>query len=553
MQRVDSQSALPGPAEKQCAALVSGRGSRIEHGLPEDRRSDNAGQAWAPRTRRWVILAALPLLLAVGAPIPGGESPTIVRLERSIHFTDPDGRQVLAQPGFYAVTVTAGGSLLRLYPAGGAVPLTLATRTTLHGEADTPLPLALILSKEDEVHVALLLPGKKALDAQGSYSGARTRQLAPSLESLAQGYHQATLERRKRAGSWQAMQNLPPRPPRPSWEDLEITTNLGTKTYSSQMFDKTWSAYRVSAAANISVSGLAIPGVESIDSIRLVVYTGFYRDPQISGQDEFGSVRVPLKLDPGSISPDRRSFSAVLAATVSGLPPGPAYLEVDYHRAGVSQTIALGSVARPGSPSATWLRYRSPPLYFVPEYTVYSGDVQLRIVDAGLGAEVDSIVDPLGLGLVYPPYWVLLRVGLQQSSEYAGARPFLRTPCATARVPRQGYHITMVPPASGTATSGAKGKAAEKTTPPTSGTVTSEAKGKAAEKTVPLKSGTVTMTYQLVGPRGMQPPGVKSFDSFGTLRSYSGATEGALPALPVKPEYVDWLRASGLVGMCQGL
>ena len=553
MQCVDSQPALPGPAEKQGASPDSGRGSRIEHGLPEDRRSDNAGQAWALRTRRCVILAALPLLLAAGAPTPSGESPTTVRLERSIHFTDPDGRQVLAQSGLYAVTVTAGGSRLRLYPAGGADPLTLATETTFHEEAEIPLPLALILSKEDEVHVALLLPKKKALDAQGSFSGARTRQPSPSLEWLAQGYRQATLERRKRAGNWQAMQNLPPRPPRPSWDDLEITTNLGTKIYSSPMVDNTWSAYRVSAAANISVSGLAISGVESIDSVRLVVYTGFYKDPQISGQDELGRVRVPLKLDHGSISADRRSFSAVLAATVSGLPSGPAYLEVDYHRAGVSQTIALGSVARPGSPSATWLRYRLPPLYFVPEYAVYLGEVQVRIVEMGLGAEVDSIVDPLSPGLVYPPYWLLQLVNLQQSSDFVGVRPYLRTPCASARVPRQGYHIRMGPPASATATSGAQGKAAEKMDPPTSATVTSGAQGKAAEKMVPPTSGTVTMTYRLVGPRGMRPPGVQNFNSFRELGSYIGATEGALPALPAKPEYVDWLPAAGRVGFCQGL
>jgi hypothetical protein len=476
-----------------------------------------------------VILAALPLLLAAGAPAPGAESPTLVRVERGIHFTDPDGRQVLAQPGFYAVTVTGGGSRLRLYPAGGAAPLTLATRTTLHEEADIPLPLALILSKEDEVHVALLLPEKKALDAQGSYSGARTSQPDPSPEWLSQAYHRATLERHKRAGSWQALLNPPPGPPRPSWDDLEITTNLGTKIYSSPLVDKAWSAYRVSAAAKISVSGLAIPGLESIDSVRLAVYTGFYKDPQISGQDESGRVRVPLQLDHGSISADRRSFSAVLAATVSGLPPGPAYLEVDYHRAGVARTIALGSVARPGSPSATWLRYRSPPLYFVPEYTVYIGEVQVRIADTGLDAAVDSIVDPLGLGLVYPPYWLLLRVILQQSSDYVGARPYLRTPCASARVPRQGYRI----PASRAATSGAKGKPAEKKVPPT--------------------SGTVTTTYQLVGPRGMRPPGVQSFESFRELTSYVGATEGPLPALPAKPQYLDSLRALGLAGMCQGL
>lgn len=488
------------------------------------------------------ILAALFLFLG-GAPASGGDSPTFVRIERGIHFVDPEGRQVLAQPGVYAVTVTGGGSRLRLYPAGGAAPLTLATRTTQHEEVDIPLPLALVLSSEDEVHVALLLPQKKALDAQGSYSGAPTSQSGPPPEWLSQAYHRATLERQKRAVSWQAIQNPPPGPARPSWDDLEIATNLGARIYSSPLVDKPWSAYRVSAAATISVSGLAIPGLESIDSVRLVVYTGFYKDPQISGQDEHGRLRVPLQLDHGSISPDRRSFSAALAAAVSGLPPGPAYLELDYRRAGVSRTIALGSVARPGSPSATWLRYRSPPLYYVPEYTIYTGEVQVSIADAALGAEVDSIVDPLGLGYVYPPYWLLLRVILQQSADYVGARPYLRTPCASARVPRQGYRI----PAPRMAASGAKGKAAEKSAPPASG-----AKGKPAGKTVSLPSGKVTMTYQLVGPRGMQPPGVRSFESFRESTSYVGAIEGPLPALPAKPQYLDSLRALGLAGMCQG-
>jgi len=498
---------------KECGALVSGRGSRMEHSLPEDRRSDNARQAWASRTRRWVILAVLPILLAARASTPGGESPTIVRFERSIYFTDPDGRQVFAQPGLYAVTVTAGGSRLRLYPAGGAAPLTLATETTRHEEEETPLPLALILSKEDEVHVALLLPERKALDARGSYSGAQARPPGPFPEWLSQGYHHAASERRKRAGRRQARRNPPPRRPMPSWTDLEITTNLGAKIYTLQLIDKTtWTAYRVSPGANISVSGLAIPGVESVDAVRLVVYAGFYKDSQISGQDEFGSVRAPLKLNHGSVSRDRRSFSAVLDATVSGLPPAPAYLEVDYQRAGASRTIALGSVARPGSPSATWLRYRLPPLYFVPEYAVYTGDVQIHIVESGLGEKVDSIIDPLGVGLVYPPYWLLQRISLQALSDFVGAKPFLRTPCASARVPRQGYRTKMNPPA----------------------------------------SGTVTMNYRLVGPRGMQPPGVQSFDSFSELESYSGATKETLPALPVNPKYVDWLRSVGLAGLCQG-
>jgi hypothetical protein len=296
-----------------------------------------------------------------------------------------------------------------------------------------------------------------------------------------------------------------------SWTDFEITTNLGTENYVSQLVDETWSAFRVSPGARISVSGLAIPDVDSVDAIRLLIYTGFYEDAQVSGQDEFGRVRVPLKLDRDSISRDRRSFSAVLDKTVSGLPPGPAYLEVDYRQAGAYRTIAIGSIPGPGAPSATWLRYRLPPLYFVPEYAFYVGDIQIHIEESGLGEEVDSIVDPLGSGLVYPPYWLLQRVSLEPSPDFVGTKPYLRAPCASARVPEQGYHVKMEPPASGTA----------------------------------------TMTYQLVGPRGMQPPGVQSFDSFGELGSYDGATDGALPALPVNPRYVDWLPASGVTGFCQ--
>ena len=482
----------------------------MQHRLPKDRFRDNAGPALAPRKQRWVTVAALLLLLPAWAATPDEKSPTVLRFERSIYFADPDGRQVLAQPGLYAVTVTAEGSRLRLYPAGGAAPLTLATETSHHEETKPPLPLALILSEEDEVHVVLLLPERKALDARGSYRGTPPSGAVP--ESLSQGYRHAASARRKQVGRGQARGKPPPGQPMPSWTDLEIATNLGAETYMSQLVDETWSAYRASAGANISVSGLAIPDVESIDAVRLVVYTGFYEDPEISGQDEFGRARVPLKLDRDSISRDRRSFSAVLDVTVAGLPPGPAYLEVDYQQAGAFRTIALGSVPRPGSPSATWLRYRLPPLYFVPEYAIYVGDVQIHIEESGLGEEVDSIVDPLGVGFVYPPYWLLRRVSLQPSSDFVGTKPFLRAPCASARVPRQGYHVKMNPPASGTA----------------------------------------TITYQLVGPRGMQPPGVRSFDTFGELESYGGATDGSLPALPVNPDYVDWLPGSGMAGLCQG-
>ena len=60
------------------------------------------------------------------------------------------------------------------------------------------------------------------------------------------------------------------------------------------------------------------------------------------------------------------------------------------------------------------------------------------------------------------------------------------------------------------------------------------------------------MTYRLVGPTGMQPPGVQTFDLFSELEIFSGATEETFPALPVNPKYVDWLASVGLAGLCHG-
>jgi len=477
MPAVDSQLSVPGRAEEFASPRKFSR-----------------------RLPTWAAFSASLLLLGACATTPQGESLTTVSLERDVHFLDPQGEELLARRGSYAVTVTAAASLLRLYPSNGGEPLTLATKVTAHDELEAPLPLALFLSEGDDVHIALLLPEKKALDAQGSYGGSRARPADASPNGLSERYRQAASDRRELLGGWQKARDLPGPRMRLSWNDLEINTNLGRETFESQIGDRTWSAYRVSPGAVISVSGIALLHAQSIDSVRLVVYTGPYGDPPASNQDEFGRpLRVPLQLDQASVSADRRSFRATLDPATSGLPPGAAYLEVDYHQAGTSRTIALGSLARPAAPSATWLRYPTPPLYFVPRYAVYLGEILIRLSADGLENGIESIVNPLSSGFVYPREWVVQHVDLRQSPDFVGAS-YLKTPCASAGRPRQGYHVR------------------------------TEAAG----------SGTLEIRYELVGPRGLVPPGLESFDSLREVRDYGGARLGGFPLVPHKPEYRDW-------------
>ena len=473
---------------------------------PSAHAADDERRGPRPRARRIRIWAASALLLGACATAPHGGDLTSVSLDRDVHFLDPQGAAVLARKGTYVVTSTAAASQLRLYPSNGSEPLTLTTRITTHEEVEAPLPLALFLSEGDEVHVALLLPEKKALDALGFYTDVRVGSADTSPPRLSERYQQAALERRTQLGGWQNAGDLPDQRSMPNWHALEISTDLDIETFGSRIGDRTWPAYRVSPGAVISVSGLGLLHVQSIDAVRLAVYTGPHRDPPIDDQGEFDRpMLVPLRLDPASVSSDRRSFVATVDPATSGVPPGAAYLEVDYRRAGESRTIALGSMARPGAPSATWLRYRMPPLYFVPQYAVYLGEIQISLTDGGLENDTEFIANPLNSGFVYPQQWVVVHVDLRQSSGFSGASN-LKAPCASATRPRQGYQVRMEPPG----------------------------------------TGKLELRYQLVGPKGLGPPDLDSFDSFNAIRDYDGARLGGFPLVPRKPEFRDRAYSLGL-------
>ncbi|MEO5955054.1 MAG: PAN domain-containing protein [Nitrospiraceae bacterium] len=109
-------------------------------------------------------------------PLNADRSQTTIELDKTVHFSAPDGAPVLAAPDAYLVEQMAD-SQLRLVPNKGGSPLLLAADTGTHDlEVSAPFPLILALN-DDARDIILLMPDGTALDARGSLSGLRTRDI----------------------------------------------------------------------------------------------------------------------------------------------------------------------------------------------------------------------------------------------------------------------------------------------------------------------------------------------------------------------------------------
>lgn len=109
----------------------------------------------------------------VAAPEYAGVA-TGIQLEKAVHFSAPEGEDILAAPGHYQVEPTVEAHL-RLIPEGNQPPIVIAALTT-DFDVDVSAPIALTLSpREDIHHVVLLLPGGTALDGIGTYTGVKMR------------------------------------------------------------------------------------------------------------------------------------------------------------------------------------------------------------------------------------------------------------------------------------------------------------------------------------------------------------------------------------------
>ena len=105
-------------------------------------------------------------------------TPSVIRLDRPVHFMSPEGGPLVIPTGTYRVNAT-GATTIQLVPEDGGAFLIEAL--VMHHPDTVAEPVALsIPAKEDRHHVVLLLPHGQGLDAVGSYSEIRPRGWDPT-------------------------------------------------------------------------------------------------------------------------------------------------------------------------------------------------------------------------------------------------------------------------------------------------------------------------------------------------------------------------------------
>jgi hypothetical protein len=123
------------------------------------------------------------------------ENADTISFKEKVAFISPSGAEIITSLETYRVQ-SVGPSALQLVPFGKKDTFVIKAQSTKHDE-DIGFPVALIaVDDQDLVHVVLLLPGRKGLEAVGS-SGRGRHRGSPELLTSAQ-IHDAFL--RKKAG-----------------------------------------------------------------------------------------------------------------------------------------------------------------------------------------------------------------------------------------------------------------------------------------------------------------------------------------------------------------
>ncbi|MBI5854845.1 MAG: Ig-like domain-containing protein [Nitrospirae bacterium] len=131
----------------------------------------------------------LALMTVMGMPLAAWadtEPPTIIMLAQPLHFQASDGSDVVAEAGEYEVKPLVGSRLqLR---ATGKESVFVQAVVTQHEEAIEAATGLVVIDEQnpDLVHVVLLQPEGRGLDAVGSLSGVQIRGAAPQPVSAAQ-------------------------------------------------------------------------------------------------------------------------------------------------------------------------------------------------------------------------------------------------------------------------------------------------------------------------------------------------------------------------------
>ena len=123
-----------------------------------------------------------------------------ITFDQTVHFSRPDGIDVIAAPGIYRILVDKLRGL-RLIPIKNnkEKEAVLVQAVPTNHRDKIPSPVALYIPDEENIpHIVLLLPGGTGLEAIGSFSEVRTRGTAPPLLSPEQ-VHNAVLEKLRKA------------------------------------------------------------------------------------------------------------------------------------------------------------------------------------------------------------------------------------------------------------------------------------------------------------------------------------------------------------------
>ena len=134
------------------------------------------------RQRMLVMSAALVLLTGACATIQDRPTTDSITLEKPVHFSAPDGTDIVAASGAYTIEATEDRAL-RLIPSeavSGTTPLIVAAIALPHEQPIESRVALSVPNGADEHHIVLLLPDGKGWDAGGTYSAVRPRGWNPT-------------------------------------------------------------------------------------------------------------------------------------------------------------------------------------------------------------------------------------------------------------------------------------------------------------------------------------------------------------------------------------
>jgi hypothetical protein len=121
-------------------------------------------------------------------------TPSVILLDRAVHFTALEGEPLVVPAGTYEVK--AGGAVALQLTSEGGDALVIQALTMHHQDKFAESVALSIPAGEDTHHVVLLLPDGQGLDAVGSYSAVRPRGWNPT--PLLQEWIEKALEQKEK-------------------------------------------------------------------------------------------------------------------------------------------------------------------------------------------------------------------------------------------------------------------------------------------------------------------------------------------------------------------